>query len=88
MTDADVVAAIEFARRRYVPLTVKGCGHSIAGHSMIDDGIVVDLWGCARSASIPMPGRCAWEAVDCSPIRIVRRTILPNHFTRSGGRVR
>lgn len=40
---ADVVAAVNFARDNGVALTVRGGGHSIAGLSSADGGILLDL---------------------------------------------
>ncbi|MCW3834718.1 FAD-binding oxidoreductase [Sphingomonas canadensis] len=40
---ADVVATINFARNAGVNVAIKGGGHSAPGHSMCDDGIVIDL---------------------------------------------
>lgn len=40
---ADVVAAVRFAREHGAELTVRGGGHSIAGLSSTDDGLLVDL---------------------------------------------
>jgi hypothetical protein len=39
----DVQIAIDWARQLNVPLSVKGGGHSVAGHAVCADGIVVDL---------------------------------------------
>ena len=40
---ADVSAAVTFAGRTRLPLAVKGGGHSFPGHSVCDDGVIVDL---------------------------------------------
>jgi FAD/FMN-containing dehydrogenase len=56
-TEADVATAIAFARDHAIPLTVKGGGHSVAGHSMIDDGVVIDLSPMRRVTADPDSGR-------------------------------
>lgn len=40
---ADVAAAIHFARREGMPLSVKGGGHSYAANSVRDGGLLIDL---------------------------------------------
>jgi FAD/FMN-containing dehydrogenase len=39
----DVVAVVDYARDTGVELAVRGGGHSSAGYSTVDDGIVLDL---------------------------------------------
>lgn len=40
---ADIIAAIRFARAHNVPTSVRGTGHNVAGTSLCDDGLVIDL---------------------------------------------
>jgi len=55
---ADVMAAVDFARRNGLPLAVRGGGHNIAGSALCDDGLVIDLRGM-RGAQVDPDTRLA-----------------------------
>ena len=67
---ADVMAAVGFARSNDLAVAVRGGGHSIAGFSTVDGGIVIDLGAMAdvrvdpvaRRASVG--GGAVWADVD------------------------
>lgn len=40
---ADVISAVKFAREQRIAASVRGTGHNVAGLSLCDDGIVIDL---------------------------------------------
>ncbi len=67
---ADVIVAIEFAKRHDLPVAVRGGGHNIAGNATCDGGIVIDLSMLrsvrvdpSRRAAQVDPG-CVWGDVD------------------------
>ncbi len=68
--DADVIAAVGFARSNGLKIAVRGGGHSVAGFSTCDGGIVIDLSPmhgvrvdtAARRATVG--GGATWADVD------------------------
>jgi FAD/FMN-containing dehydrogenase len=56
---ADVIAAVGFARSNDLAIAVRGGGHSIAGFSSCDDGIVIDL-SAMRSVRVDPEARRAY----------------------------
>jgi len=81
----DVVAILDVAREHGLPIAVRGGGHSVAGHSLCDDGIVLDLRDMAavdvdaqrRVARIG--GGAIWAQVD--------RATEAHGLAATGGRV-
>jgi FAD/FMN-containing dehydrogenase len=67
---ADVIAAVGFARSNDLTIAVRGGGHSIAGLSTVDDGIVIDLSPMNRVRVDPVArraivgGGAVWADVD------------------------
>ena len=67
---ADVIAAVGFARSNDLALAVRGGGHSIAGFSTVDGGVVVDL-STIRGVRVDPAGKrvfvgggAVWSDVD------------------------
>ena len=58
---ADVARVVALARETGLELAVRGGGHSLAGHSISDGGIVLDL-GEMRGLEIDRANRTAWAA--------------------------
>ena len=44
-TNEDVALGVRFAREHGIPLSVRSGGHSVAGHSVIDGAVTIDLTG-------------------------------------------
>jgi FAD/FMN-containing dehydrogenase len=72
LSTEDVVAAVEFAREESQLLAVRGGGHSFAGFSTCDGGVVVDLSPMAGVSVDPgarvarVEGGATWGAFDAA----------------------
>lgn len=55
---ADVIACVRFAREHGLLVSIRGGGHSIAGKSVCDDGLMIDL-SCMRGIQVDPHGRTA-----------------------------
>lgn len=55
----DVARAVEFARESGLELAVRGGGHSAAGHSTVEGGVVLDLRGM-KALDVDVEARTAW----------------------------
>jgi FAD/FMN-containing dehydrogenase len=81
----DVVAALAFAHRHGLPVAVRAGGHSVAGLSLCDDGVVLDVRGMAdidvdtERRVVRVGGGTVWAAVD--------RATQAHGLATTGGRV-
>ena len=69
----DVATAVRFGREEGLEIAVRGGGHSAAGHSTIDDGLLIDL-GAMRAIRVDAPRGRAWVQGGCKLIDLDRET--------------
>lgn len=68
--ETDVSACVKYARQHKMPLAVRGGGHSVAGASTVDDGLVIDLSEMravhvdSASGTVWVQGGALWGDVD------------------------
>lgn len=62
---ADVIAAVNFARKYELPLAIRGGGHNVAGLGTCDDGIVIDLLHM-KSVRVDPVNRIAYVGGGCT----------------------
>jgi FAD/FMN-containing dehydrogenase len=81
----DVIAALAFARRQGLPISVRSGGHSVAGNSLVEDGLVVDMRDVNEVSVDPdaqtavVGGGATWSHFD--------RAAQPHGLATTGGRV-
>lgn len=67
----DVVAAIRFAVKKDVPISIRGGGHSAAGLAIADDALVIDMSGMQAiqltrtQTAVAQPG-LVWREFDAA----------------------
>ncbi|MGH2961840.1 MAG: FAD-binding oxidoreductase [Solirubrobacterales bacterium] len=82
---ADVQAVLELARGSGLPTAVRGGGHSVAGKSLCDDGIVIDLRRM-NAVSVDPEARTATVGGGATMSDLDRGT-EPHGLATTGGRV-
>lgn len=81
----DVIAALSFARAHKLDIAVRGGGHSVAGASLVDGGLVLDMRGMDDIEVDPerriarVGGGATWAQVD--------RATQAHGLATTGGRV-
>jgi len=82
---ADVVAALAFAREKQLPISVRAGGHSVAGLSLCDDGVVLDM---RRMADVGVDAhRCIARVGGGALWADVDRATQAHRLATTGGRV-
>ena len=81
----DVVAAIDHARERGLEIAVRGGGHSVAGMSSTDGGLVVDL-RAMNSVEVDVAARTVHVAGGAT-MSDLDRALAPHGLVAVGGRV-
>lgn len=68
--EADVIAAVNFARENNLLVAIRSGGHNVAGLSSCDDGMVIDLSPLRytrvdpATATVRVGGGCTWADID------------------------
>ncbi|MFF0485526.1 FAD-binding oxidoreductase [Streptomyces sp. NPDC004435] len=84
-TQADVANAILFGRETGLTVAVRGGGHSVAGTSAVDDGLVIDLR--AMHAVVADPEHMTVRVEGGALMSHLDRATQPFHLATTGGRV-
>ncbi|WP_030162934.1 FAD-binding oxidoreductase [Streptomyces sp. NRRL S-244] len=84
-SEADVVTTVRFARELDLPIAVRGGGHSVAGMSLNDGGVVVDM---RRMQEVTVhPGAKAVRVGGGAVMSVLDRACQPYGLATTGGRV-
>ena len=68
----EVVTAVRFAREQHLPVSIRGGGHSAAGHAVADGALMLDLSGMKSILVDPAAGRAVagpglvWSEMDAA----------------------
>ncbi|MFE2547643.1 FAD-binding oxidoreductase [Streptomyces sp. NPDC059355] len=84
-SEADVVTTVRFARDLDLPVAVRGGGHSVAGMSLNDGGVVVDMRGMQEVTV--HPGAKAVRVGGGAVMSMLDRACQPYGLATTGGRV-
>jgi FAD/FMN-containing dehydrogenase len=80
-----VQVALAYAREQGLPIAVRAGGHSVAGHSLVEDGLVLDIRGMSgvhvdpERRVVRVGGGATWAQVD--------RATQAHGLATTGGRV-
>lgn len=65
MTQADVAAAVGFAREHEILVAIRGGGHNVAGNALCDDGLMIDL-SLMKDVQVDATGRTVTAQAGCT----------------------
>jgi FAD/FMN-containing dehydrogenase len=68
-SDSDVAAAVSYVAETGVAFAVRGGGHSGAGHSTVEGGVVVDLRDM-RACDLDVDGRTVWAEAGLTALDV------------------
>ncbi len=73
----DIARVITFARDNGLELAVRNGGHSGAGHSSTEGGVVIDVRGL-KSIEIDVPGKTVWAGAGLTALELATETLKHN----------